>query len=466
VSHRWIPLISSFFLVCGASAASAQTDRIEELEERLTQAAEVNERLRKDNARLREFYRESLVGTRYPSLSIRDRDARRGPRDPRRPIGFPDHDTYRDCEIVSVDDEYVTFKHREGTTTVEFRQGPREWQVLNPAIEAALVRNAKVARPLPSEHSASRESTSRAIVVIEGDEGAGTGFLVRDGDQVHLYTAAHVLSGNSRLTVKLRDGTKLTKFGTFEASTDSDLVRIELLDEVEDTLALTAEVSQVDRAILAAGNSGGAGTVGFEPGVVKSLGAESVEIDADVIQGNSGGPILDANTLEVVGLVTHLIAARRDEWAKETRFSDIRRFGCRLDRDREWVELSIGRFLAEGRAVGDFSELNTIIALSLYSDGWDSPELRAHSDHPIVREVRSLQEWIRERRDTGVALSESDRKRRVAALLRRVQATARSQERDFKPERYTWFHREMGAAALEWREELIENASGQLDKLR
>ena len=281
-------------------------------------------------------------------------------------------------------------------------------------------------------------------------------------------TAAHVLSGNTRLAVKLRSGRKITKFGDFVASDGADLVRLEVLEEVEKKLQLSdrSGQSKVGMKVFAAGNSGGGGTVGFEEGKIKGVGAESIEIDADVIQGNSGGPILDGETYEVLGVVTHLVAARKDQWAKETRFSEIRRFGCRLDRKWGWQKLSIGKFLKEGQLLKEVEDLNNLMVLALQPSEWDSGELRDYSDHRIVKEIRALQEWIEKRRNSATGVSESDRKKKVSSFFEGLRSSSRTQLREFKPAGYVWFHREMAEQVMFLREDIDKACNEAIDDLR
>ena len=57
-----------------------------------------------------------------------------------------------------------------------------------------------------------------AVVMIEGDESQGTGCIIREGRKYYLYTAAHVLSGNTKLSVTNAEGRKFSKFGDLEAA--------------------------------------------------------------------------------------------------------------------------------------------------------------------------------------------------------------------------------------------------------
>lgn len=413
-------------------------------------ADEAPDGLKASYEKLRAFAMETMVGKRYPELKTASGR------------------TYVDAVVVAASGRTVEIRYSDGgkehTAELDVANGPSEWSVLVPPAELR-ARTSAGASGKPSQPG---EDVAEAIVVIEGDAGAGTGFLVEDEGKLYLYTAAHVLSGNKTLKVKLRTGRQLKKFGKFEASGGADLVRIELLEDFDKPLKLADKSGQSsqDMTVFAAGNSGGGGTVGFLEGKIQGVGAESIEIDAGVIQGNSGGPILDGITHEVLGVVTHLVAARKDQWAKETRFSEIRRFGCRVDRAWDWDERPIGVFLEEGQQLKELTDLNELMVLALQPSQWDNPELREYENHAVVREIRSLQKWIDSKRGSATGVSESDRSRKVAAFFSGLRASSRRQMRDFDPERFVWFHREMAEQVILLREEIDKTCDDAIDDYR
>lgn len=393
--------------------------------------------LEAENHRLRELCQQLLDGRRFEHLD------------------FADGRAFDDVTVTRVTGEAVDFTHADGRATVALADGPAGWSAL-----AGGAPWEKTDRP--------GAEVAAAIVVIEGDAGVGTGFIASHGGKTYLYTAAHVLSGNKRLAVKTRDGRKITGFGDFQAADGADLVRLEVTEPFDAPLAIGSAAGQARQGetVFAAGNAGGGGTVGFEPGEIKGVGPESIEIDAQVIQGNSGGPILDGETHEVIGVVTHLVDARADKWAEETRFSDIRRFGCRLDRDWKWDTLPIGVFLNEGLDIKEFSALNQLVILALSPQDWVPGSLQGFADHPVKREIKALQEWILDLSESGTGVSDSDRKRRITSLLNGVSAASRLQVSKFKPDGYVWFHRKLAREALELREDLMKACAENIDDLR
>lgn len=435
-SVPWIKL-ASLSVILTLSSLPVSSAEIQTLDE----AREEVKRLQRSNDRLREYARVLLVGREFEEVRLKSGKV------------------LKEFTITKFDGELVHYTHLEGSGSIPLGEGPQEWEIVA-GLASKKVISKKRTKP--------GDEVSESIVVIEGDAGVGTGFLVTKDEKLYLYTAAHVISGNRRLAVKLRSGRKITKFGTFEASEGADLVRIEVNEEVPSSLTLASASGEAKEGepVFASGNSGGGGTVGYEAGSIKGVGPESIEIDAEVIQGNSGGPILDGRTHEVLGLVTHLVDARKDKWAKETRYSEIRRFGCRLDRKWKWKALPIGEFLKEGQKLKEISDMNELVIIALQPDEWGSPRLRDFGNHMIAKEVRALREWISERRKSTTGVSESDRKKKVTSLFQGIRTSSRGQLKKFHPEKYVWFHREMAKQTLELRTDLDEACAEAIDDLR
>lgn len=416
----------------------------------LSEAEVAIEELAKSHEALRVFALEGLIGRRYDALETKTGKV------------------FKDAVVKGASGRTVEIGYSdEGldrVTMLDVEEGPEAWSVLVPSsrlkVTSVDASKGRVVQP--------GDKVAQAIVVIEGDAGVGTGFLAESGGKLYLYTAAHVLSGNQKLAVKLQSGRRITKFGKFEASGGADLVRIEVLEEFAGPLQLgdAGGQSKQEMPVFAAGNSGGGGTVGFLEGKIQGVGAESIEIDADVIQGNSGGPIIDGVTHEVLGVVTHLVAARKDQWAKETRFSEIRRFGCRVDRRWDWDEVPIGSFLKEGQQIKELTDLNNLMILALQPEEWDSGELREYEDHRVVKEIRVLQEWFEKRSRSSTGVSESDRKKKIASFFSGLRTSSKQQMRDFKPERFVWFHREMAQQVVLLRDEIDETCDDAINNLR
>lgn len=396
--------------------------------------------LQAENARLQELVREHASGMRFRSIQTK-----RGK-------------TYDSVVVKKVEDGSVSFAHATGDEVLKSKDWPELWTDLFGSSSPAGKK-----KPLLAD-----ASIAEAIAVIEGDRSNGTGFFCETDGKAYLYTAAHVLSGNARLQVKLRNGTVVRKFGALEAAEGADLVRLPLEETVPQALEIAPEtgVAKVGESVFASGNAGGGGTVGFESGKIMGVGAESIEIDAQVIQGNSGGPILDGKTRQAIGVVTHLTAERKDLWAEETRYSGVRRFGCRLDRMWNWKKVPVEGFLKEGRAVLAVQDQSELMIAALQPEQWNSEVFRRLSQNPLARDVRGLESWMSDQTSGGQRFSESDRKKRLYGILDGARHRSRAQMASFNSEGYTWFHRESALEEIKKREQIDKAYEASVQELR
>ena len=326
------------------------------------------------------------------------------------------------------------------------------------------------------------EAVPRAVVLIEGDRSSGTGFLVNQAGHVFLYTAAHVLSGNDRLVVKMNDGAVLRKFGGLAAAEGADLVRLEVLDAVKDTdtLALAESISDVTigTPIIAWGNGGGAGVVAREQGKVLGFSADSLEVDAAIIQGNSGGPVVRATDGKVLGVVTHLTAGRGDVWAAGTRHAQVRRFACRLDREWQWKGLPVTTFLQDAKRLEGFDRITRLsfaMAALEPSDAGLRLDLRLpngvtaakiieeNGDAHLVKDLLDLNKRLGEKK---TKTSGTDWHRQLRGIIDGCLAECGQTATNLTPERMAWFHRHDAELSLQWRKNAVTLLRERSDSLR
>jgi S1-C subfamily serine protease len=187
------------------------------------------------------------------------------------------------------------------------------------------------------------------VVVIEGDRGKGTGFLCVTEGQLWVYTAAHVLSGNRQITVRDSSGRVYREFEYLECAEGVDLVRLKPKNPDFQGLELVTpeEAPKIGDTIVAVGNSLGTGSLSGEPGKVRSISEKMWEVDAEIIPGNSGGPVFALNTGKVVGIVTHLIIRHGEGQEDHSKVPEVKRFAARLDKKWEWRRMPVSRFVKE-----------------------------------------------------------------------------------------------------------------------
>jgi serine protease Do len=319
-----------------------------------------------------------------------------------------------------------------------------------------------------------------SVAIITGDGGTGTGFITKEANRTFLYTAAHVIAGNTRIGVKNANGREFKKFGFFEVAAESDLARLELLEEFEGGLQIAkANAIKVNEPVLAIGNSGGAGALTVLEGTAVSLGPDVVEVTNNVIQGNSGGPLFAGTTGHVVGVVTHLIAAREDLWAKNTDFAKVRRFATRLDRDISWQKVPIGRFLAESRNIEEFNRnsriLFAIAVLNPTQDGLrldtkvskDGPTLLSIFDEnknfPAVAELIEMNSQLGDKR---LRTSVPELKRRFTSYYQSSLVKLNGNGDKFIPANFIGQNRKRAEQARQWRDEAVKEVKNAADRMR
>lgn len=175
------------------------------------------------------------------------------------------------------------------------------------------------------------------LVVIECNTKMGSGSIIRLKGNSLIVTNAHVLSGNKTVAFRTLNSKALT-VGTFGFARDYDLAVV-AQTSVEGGLEAMQEVEKnvtIGDDVVVLGNSQGSGVVTEIPGKVTGIGPDLVEVDAKFVAGNSGSPIVHAKTGKVIGIATFATIRKIDALTKDSQFTEVRRFGYRLDTVPEW----------------------------------------------------------------------------------------------------------------------------------
>jgi S1-C subfamily serine protease len=198
-----------------------------------------------------------------------------------------------------------------------------------------------------------------AVVLVEGDNGVGSGFIADMHDQFFIVTNQHVLSGNSKFTVTGMDGTKYPTDGPLWGAVDSDvaILRIPTADHfisVDDNAEANAKIND---PVMVLGNAQGGGVVTQTTGKLLGIGPQLVEVNAKFVHGNSGSPIIDNLTRQVVGIATYTIQYYNpDDLQKAAQAPQLRWFGYRLDTIKQWNQLDWVRFSSEGQQLAKIQD--------------------------------------------------------------------------------------------------------------
>ena len=313
---------------------------------------------------------------------------------------------------------------------------------------------------------------TRRIVIIEGDKGSGTGFLCVCDGRTWIYTAAHVLSGQAKIAVRDYKGRIYRDFDSLECAEGVDLVRLKPKDLDLEGLEIVSpeEVPEIGELIVAVGNSLGAGSLSGEPGRVMSVQDDMWEVDAEIIPGNSGGPVLSIASGKVVGIVTHLTIARRRAKEQPNPTTDVKRFAARLDKKWEWREMPVSRFVNERAHIDKMDRDSSIAWASIFlmHTGPKAP-LGKQPDPKLVEtaqsilardrnhiQVQRVDEWLKRYRGAGSVqrnqLIDDGNK-----IIRRNLEEIKLKDDAPKSTDFSWYHRQLYDSELEWRQKLTDD---------
>jgi S1-C subfamily serine protease len=218
----------------------------------------------------------------------------------------------------------------------------------------------------------------KSVVVIEGDRGAGTGFLCEFKGKKVLLSNAHVLCGNRKLRIRTIDGEDL-KYTKINVCRERDIVAYEL-DNTENLVWLkTHQNNDINNQepIVVFGNSAGGGVVTTLRGKMQGIGPDKIEVDATFVHGNSGSPIIAYPYNAVVGMATYATKEPNVDWAKRsTRFAEVRRFGVRID-NVEWESFFILDDNEYNKALDVYDAIITFADSEVMKAKWQGDYYRA-----------------------------------------------------------------------------------------
>jgi len=172
--------------------------------------------------------------------------------------------------------------------------------------------------------------SKKAIVIIKGKSGSGTGFITIFQGKKVIITNNHVIKGNDRLTFLTQSGKELKVKHLFIPK-DRDLAIFELDDKSITPLQIESKVGELKSStqVVVYGNSLGASVITTVKGTLQGTGPRDIETNAGFVNGNSGSPIIDLSTGKVIGVATYM--TYRSSWTTYGTKFKIRRFGTRID---------------------------------------------------------------------------------------------------------------------------------------
>ena len=216
---------------------------------------------------------------------------------------------------------------------------------------------AATGQPEASSPSFRMEDT---VLIVKTGAGVGTAFRYQDKDGVFLVSNLHVVGGPAPLEIYDTAGRKAAVGSFLEVAKNTDLVRIPQSEGQGLELAATPRLGE---EAVAYGNSGGGNVITENRGKVLGVGPQTFEVSCEIVQGNSGGPIVNSEQ-KVMGVASFLTQQRND-WNEDTRYSEVRRFGIRLDQPLTWEKVRVAELQREATAFQGMSQSILLIGQTM-----------------------------------------------------------------------------------------------------
>ena len=160
--------------------------------------------------------------------------------------------------------------------------------------------------PAPAPAASLEDVVSRvlpAVASISAGQSRGTGFFVRAD---HVLTNAHVVQGQSSVTLQVGNATYTARVERVSQSTDLALLQVYNANPAQATLRLgSVSSARVGEEVIAVGSALGVLSNTVTRGIVSALRQVGqvtlIQTDAAINPGNSGGPLVDRSGL-VIGI--------------------------------------------------------------------------------------------------------------------------------------------------------------------
>jgi hypothetical protein len=297
------------------------------------------------------------------------------------------------------------------------------------------------------------------LLIVKGNEGAGSASIVNIRGTPTVVTNIHVISANSGMTFRGLDATPL-RLGALAVSSQSDLA-IAAQQNVQGGIPMMENVEQnvqIGDAVTVLGNSLGSSVITEIKGKVTGIGPDLIETDAKFVEGNSGSPIIHTKTGKVIAIATFAIVHRATSLSRDSQFTHVRRFGYRLDTARfteypTWDEVS-----REGKQLETISKGSEYL-ISLYREvGGSRPKLTAHQgdDDPLRVPILDYLEHV-----NSPAAHAGDIIEAKERLLRAMIFLCRKDSDENLYGGYITFHRKRIHEEVEFRK-LVQNAFAEM----
>ena len=183
---------------------------------------------------------------------------------------------------------------------------------------------------------------ARSVCLLKSPAGSGSGFFASFAGMDVVITNNHVMLEMPGVRILDINGNEY-EYDFIYSSPERDLAIIPVKRGNQDSMPnlpihTAPDMLEQGMKVEAYGDSLGDGVVTQAKGKFLGIGPAVLEVDAGFVQGNSGGPVVDAASGAVIGVSTYLHIIREENHAlRGSRFeadrykSAVRRFATRID---------------------------------------------------------------------------------------------------------------------------------------
>ena len=301
------------------------------------------------------------------------------------------------------------------------------------------------------------KAATASTVVIRTKTGGGSGFVIEDQNRKFIVTNQHVLLGATKEQIEITttEGAKLLPVA-LHIVPDLDLARIEVTKAPE-PLPLATQVG-IDEKVATVGNSLDAGVITINQGTIKGIGAGEIEVDCEVVPGQSGGPLINTSG-EVIGVTTYILFADEDRASEDTRYAKKRYFTVRITNATQWTPVNSWAEYAKVGAVvqGGEAVFEEAFDIAVSSDGGPQKDyIYSGSNKGLVEAVNHHNRFVQKmtKMDGDVVTSHELKRnndslasnfrgvyRAVIAACTAEELTVRREVNSARTKQYPWLHK-------------------------
>ncbi|HEY1122372.1 MAG TPA: hypothetical protein VGE67_12260 [Haloferula sp.] len=226
-----------------------------------------------------------------------------------------------------------------------------------------------------------------------------------------------------------------------------------------------------DQDIVAVGGGGSSGTPPLFGGKIDALKPKEIDVPSSITGGNSGGPVMLAETAEVVGVVCRAEMGRQDLWSPALDVGKARRLAMRIDREIPWRAVTLESLRTESQRIASFdSRSRLILAVASLRPTQEGLQLDTQvgsgkgrqtimtifKQHSNLGPVQQLVQMDKQLTEKALRSSERDMKRRVSGMYRDLLNAANNDTGGFRPSDFSYINRKEAELSVKWRQQAIE----------